>query len=246
MLIKQKYHKFIMKYLKFLKPLRVHDDSIDFTWGYYAPRPACAFYICQGTYFKQNYAIYLGTIFGIFHITLPFKTKLKAACDMPKYGLDIHHNTIWFHYGSKLDHKYNSHQPKYIAWDIPFISTNFYSHEMKNQNNEWEIVQLKRKSIQDSYNFKKTKALTITKPFTYEMGDDKQECTASCTFDRYTHTRKWLPFIKHQYTHININFSQELGREAGSWKGGVTGLSKHFTDTDTVDSILNSIKNQKL
>ncbi|WP_299077746.1 hypothetical protein [uncultured Paraglaciecola sp.] len=63
---------------------RINRDSIDFKWGYFAPRFGFALLLNRGGYFDSNYALKICLLWGYWSIKLPIKTKLEGGwCGRP-------------------------------------------------------------------------------------------------------------------------------------------------------------------
>ena len=95
--MKERYGHELIKWMKWIGIWRINRDSIDFKWGYFAPRFGLEAKLHRGGYFDTRYAITLCPIWGCWHICLPFKTSLPEGCDMPEYGISIHNETFWLH-----------------------------------------------------------------------------------------------------------------------------------------------------
>ena len=80
-----------------------------------------SFEICG--YFDNRPRINLDLIFFSLTIVLPFWNKWTDECDSPKWGISIHHNTVWIHKGGKGNMNGGS---KWWTWDIPFLTKKWY------------------------------------------------------------------------------------------------------------------------
>jgi hypothetical protein len=57
---------------------------------------------------------------------------------------------------------------------------------------------------------------------------------------------KWNPFFKEVRRTIEIDFSEEVGKKKGSWKGGVTGCSYELLpDEDPLDCLMRMEKERE-
>jgi hypothetical protein len=118
---------------------RINRDSVDFKWGYFAPRFGFSFKLNRGGYFDQHYSINLCLIWGYFSIKLPFKTRLEEGCDPPHYGIEIHDDTLWIHLGGDYDNSMGQTQSKWITWALPFFSYEYDGHWVL-VDDEWVVV----------------------------------------------------------------------------------------------------------
>ena len=73
-------------------------------------------------------------------------------------------------------------------------------------------------------------------PFVYiTKSGEKQTTTATCFIEEMEWRRKWLRWTKlgsRVRTCLNITFSDEMGNERGTWKGGVTGVYADMTEEE--------------
>jgi len=214
--VKELYRDDLPLWLRVLGVWRINSGSIDFNWGYFAPRFGFEMLVSRGGYFDQRYAITLCLIWGVIHINLPFKTRIPESCDTPIYGIQIHSNTFWIHLGGKMN-DWEQCDSDWITWDLPYFSWHFNFYKVWN-GSEWVLAS---KDYSEPYADKRE---IQTHPYRYTLhSGEVQERTASVNLDRRQWHRKWLPFLKKTSTSININFSDEVGEETGSWKGGCIG-----------------------
>jgi hypothetical protein len=67
----------------------------------------------------------------------------------------------------------------------------------------------------------KADAMRWQLPYNYTLDNGNvQQVTASVTVEKRVWKMRILPFIRKQYTSIEVEFDQEVGDRAGSWKGG--------------------------
>jgi hypothetical protein len=224
---------------------RINRDSIDFSWGYFAPRFGLELRLMRGGYFDQRYAIGFCFIWGVFHVKLPFKTKLAEGCNLPQYGFCVSNNTAMFYWGGEFDESIGQmSKPRVKCWDLPFVSMVFETHEILSKDGGW--VKVGAKGCPDSWDFRQDGALTETHKYTYTLKSGKvQEVDATCTVEQRVWHRKWLPFLKLKHKCIDISFSNEVGERSGSWKGGVTGTSYEMLPNETIEQCLRRMEHER-
>ena len=249
--MKQRYSYEIPKWMKMLGIWRINEESIDFKWGYFAPRVAFKLLLNRGTYFDQRYAIHFAFGWGEFMVRLPFKTRLKEGCDMPQYGIAIHAATFWLHKGGWYDESIGQVQDRnqWWTWDLPFFSYTFDGHWIYGQEG-WAKMgknRLGERDGPDPWEYKQTgKALTYHYPFTYTLKSGIiQERTATCTIEKRKWHRKWFPFLTKESTVIDIEFDDEVGERSGSWKGGTIGCSYELLGDETVYTCLKRMEAER-
>lgn len=205
---------------------RINNDSIDFKWGYFAPKFGFEFIVHRGGYYDQRYALLFCLIWGVFHIKMPFKTRIPESCDAPRYGIQIYANTVWIHLG-RTTNLSGMCDSKCVYWDIPFLTWEFNKHFIWFKN-KW--IEKPRESLLNSTNIEKE---IFETNFTYRLNNGNvQSEIATIYLEKRTYCRKWFPFLKKEYISLNISFSGEIGERSGTWKGGVVGCSYDLKNFD--------------
>jgi len=201
---------------------RINKDSVDFKWGYFAPKFGFELVINRGTYFDQYYAINICIVWGTFQIKLPIKTSLPEGCDMPRYGVEVHNNTVWFHFGGHYDASWGQMiKERGWNWDIPFFTLEFDGRE-----------ELSPK---------------LTYPYSYKLSSGEvQKLNATCQKEQWKWHRKWFPFLTKTRTCIDIEFDNEVGEGSGSWKGGVIGCSYDLLPGESVEECLRRMEKERI
>lgn len=218
---------------------RINNDSVDFSWGYFAPKWGFKFVLNRGTYFDPHYAVSFCFIWGHFQIKLPFKTRLGEGCSMPRYGIAVHDRTVWLYTGGKYDASMGQvTSGEWVTWDLPFITEIFESHKIFSNQDKWVTMGNKLNEKPDSWDFRKSDAKKWQYDYTYDTGSEIQESVATYTLERRTWHRKWLPFVKTTRTVLDVSFDREMGSKAGSWKGGVVGTGIELLPNETPDQAI--------
>lgn len=230
--MKERYGCELPRWMKLLGVRRINKKSIDFKWGYFAPRPGLKFILHRGGYFDQRWGVTLSFIYGVFHFYLPFKTKLSEGCDPPQYGIGVHSNTLWLYTGGEYDESIGQCTGKrWMTWDLPFFSYVFRGHWIKDKSLNWTLVD----GGVGSYEFRRSGGYVETHPYRYTLRNGTvQERTATCTIEKREWHRKWFPFLKKRSEVIDIEFSDEVGERTGSWKGGTIGCSHELKPNETI------------
>jgi hypothetical protein len=240
--MKERFSHELPRWMKLLGIWRINRDSIDFKWGYFAPRPAFNLELHRGGYFNQRYAVTIALGYGVLHVKLPFKTKLSEGCDMPHYGIAIHNDTFWIYKGGFYDESIGQVQDRNSSWSwyLPFFSYEFDGHWIQDKDREWVLMGNRRRKGPEPYKFRESGAAhTEAHPYKYTLKSGVvQERTATCTIEKRKWHRKWFPFLTRTSQVIDIEFSDEVGERSGSWKGGTIGCSYEMTPDDTIESCL--------
>lgn len=208
--------------------------SLERRWGYFTlslfrllvtveRKLSWCFYLDR-TYDTQSLRLNCGC--GIVHVSWVWRRKHSSdwSYSDKKYGFDVHSGSIYFHWKNKL-----------MGWDFPFITWNHYTTEYMDVNNEWQENRCWNKFSTDT----DSNVLTEQHPVFYELrSGDIQWRVATCTQTRMTWRRKWMPWSKMVKVKLDVKFNQEIGNEAGSWKGGVTGTSHEMRPGESIPECL--------
>lgn len=216
--MKEMYGGEIPLWMRILGVWRVNRDSVDFQWGYFAPKFGLEFMVHRGFYFETRYAVSICLGWGQLHIKLPFRANIEASHDWQQYGFQIADKSLWIRRG-ECEANQQSRRP--IIWDFPFASLIYESHEVQRKDGSWVpyVGSWERGKEPDQ-------RYTETHSFTYTLrSGEVQRRKATIYKDRRRYHRKWLPFLKKTFTCIDVAFNDEVGERSGSWKGGTVGCS---------------------
>ena len=245
--MKERYGKEVPLWLRLLGAWRINHGSIDFKWGYFAPRAGLVLVLNRGTYFDRRYAINICLGWGEFLFYMPFKTRLEEGCDMPRYGFAIHYDTFWIYKGG--DYQDGQCQNQWIAWYLPFFSWEFDGHWIKDKHRTMVKMDRERLGNEDGmhpFDFRKMMAYSETHPYTYVLKNGTvQNRTATCTIEKRKWHRKWFPMFTRESTTIDIEFNDEVGERTGSWKGGTLGCGYEMLPDDTIESCLRRMERER-
>ena len=236
--MKEKYSDELAWWQKALGIWRINKGSVDFKWGYFAPDFGFTLIFNRGGYFDSRCSITICLIWGTLNIRLPFKTQLAEGCDLPRYGVQIHGNTFWLHYGGKYDESCGQVTGKsYSAWDLPFFSWEGCVHEVRDEDLSWRIApkfEDRDGTYKESY------------PYIYILRSGKvQEVIATVNAERRTWHRKWFPFLKQVRQSIDVSFDSEVGEGTGSWKGGTVGCGYDMLPHETMKECLYRMQDER-
>ena len=229
--------------LRMLGVTRVNRDSIDFKQGYFAPTFGFDIVLNRGGYFDSRLSITLCLGWGRFNVKLPFKTKLKEGCDLPRYGISIHGNTFWIYIGGKYDERIGQVQGKdSLSWYLPFFHYEFDGHWIVDKNDKYVLIS---KGMQ-SWDFRKTYAKLETYPYPYILrSGEVQERIATVSQEKRKWHRKWFPFLTSESVSIDVQFDGEVGERAGSWKGGTIGCGYEMLPNETMYDTLKRMHSER-
>lgn len=177
-----------------------------------------------GSYFSKWHQIHIALYFAQAFINLPIDSG-RDECDNPEYGFMFHHNSFWIYYGLNKQWSFN------LPWfDYKWVRT---SYLLKGGN--WVNDTPKQKQDWDFYNNKYVWEETY--PYTYTLNNGSiQERTATIKVCEREWRRKWFTWTKltsKSRKTIEVEFSDEVGEETGSWKGGTVGCGYDILGNET-------------
>ena len=119
---------------------------------------------------------------------------------------------------------------KYIP--IPFFHYNHFGRWILNKQEEFISTK--------GMSWETEKEIEFKKEFTFmNFGSANfQQCKAVATVSKREWRLHWFPFKKKVIRSMNVDFKQELGRDSGSYKGGVMGTSIDMKEVETIDECI--------
>lgn len=179
-----------------------------------------------------------------------FKTNIRSKrfpygdCDAPSYGIQIHSNTLWIMKGGNGNMGGGS---KWWTWDIPFFTYNHVRHQVECKDGLMRDAKAISGTGRDWIPVMCSPLVNIHE---YEYTDSYDGEKIPCKF--WIEEREWRPkwltwtgLFKHTKRYIEIQFEKEVGKEKGSWKGGVMGCSYNLKNGETALDCLKRMEAEK-
>lgn len=178
------------------------------------------------------------------YLKLPWVFKSKDIHDEgPQYGFYWFENAIWYGWGRKL-HCLN------MPWQLKWIRTSLllkdgtWAHEVKGQRQDfwqdkWNDLKFKETHTYLYCLGKKKKVLEGRHVLLETWNQEEspvQVVIAEITVGEREWRQiwlQWLPWFAFKRRYIDVDFSDEVGAQRGSWKGGTTGCSYDFLPGET-------------
>lgn len=193
-------------------------------------------------YFDNRPRIELGLIFFRLTLILPFKNKWEDECSAPRLGIAIHNNTFWLYKGGK-----GNGRNEWWTWDIPFFTHEWVRRSVYLKDYTWESESPKNRKEFYEDHWKK-----LQKSWDYIFTDyyDNELIPTKIYLEEKEWRPKWLTWTKlfsKIRTSISIEFSREVGRGKGSYKGGTLGCSYTLKRDETpIEGIIRMEKERKV
>lgn len=228
---------------------RINRDSIDFKWGYFAPRWGLEFVLHRGGYFDPHYAIAFTLGWGHFHIKLPFKTRLGEGCSLPRYGFQFYEDVLWIHKGGVYD-KSLGQVTRDGSWTfyLPFKHWEFQGHWILDKNCAWrEMSRRYKDDLPNSWDFRESdECLREVFDYTYVLNSGEvQKRKATCSIEKRKWSRKWFPKSVKEIRTMDVKFDDEVGERTGSWKGGIIGTGHEMLEGETMKQCIRRMERER-
>lgn len=141
----------------------------------------------------------------------------------------------------------------YWSWDIPFFSFRHFSTEVLSTDGKrtvWkELASDRGEDWSKRHSAKESAQAANCEVHSYQYtrrSGEIQYRMATCYIKRWTHTRKWFPFLKSVRTSIWVTFNEEIGEEVGTWKGGTTGCGWNMRRGETIEQCLRRMEADRM
>lgn len=210
-------------------------------WGYFDPRPQINTNITSllavilpffSLWFLPLSIFFLFFGWGSIYLHLPYNTGKGDEAENPSYGLNTYTNgkivtELWLVWGKKRNHI-----------DLPWALQWFRTSTLLRDGNWFDEVKGKRlgwgSKGYGSYDWLEENKHKET--YLYTDNYDKSIVNATITVrEREWRPRwfKWTNLFAKTCRDIDINFDKEVGREKGSWKGGVLSCNFEIKNGET-------------
>lgn len=184
--------------------------------------------------FEEEYCL---NFFG-FLIALPFLDRWHRAPYeiMESWGFyyDYHNASFVICRGSKTKF---IHMP----WQYDHLKD---KHMVQLEDGSWELCRDRWEPGGQDNRF------TKTFPYTYTLKDGTvQNVTATVYVDRREWRRKclwYVPWFAKKRQSLNMEFSAEVGEQAGSWKGGCIGCGTDMKKGETAEQALRRMERERI
>lgn len=127
----------------------------------------------------------------------------------------------------------------YFTWD--WQRTEYISHDGRviykdNKNQKTNFSEIEKFKHEHSKDYS----------YTYTLENGKiQNVIANVVIEKRYYSRKWFPFIKKSFHSIWVTFSESIGENVDSWKGGVTGCGWDILEGETAEESLRRMEKER-
>lgn len=211
-------------------------------WGYFDPRPQIntnlTTLLALILPFFSLYLLPLSLIFcfyswGSIYIHLPFDSGKENECDSPTLGVIFYHidggfpTMLWIR-GWK-------------SFDFPW-AYKFYKREVLHKDG-W-YTEKKGDNLWDKERWKND-LIVNTYPYTYILNSGKKQVTTVEIYEEKMTWKNWFGLNKMVRHYIKVEFKDEIGERAGTWKGGVIATSQALKKGETALECLRRMESER-
>lgn len=189
--------------------------------------------------------IFLG--WGRLYIHLPVKTGIQE-CDSARWGINIHDHAIFVYTGSGNIFG-SSLKSVYLPWALQWVRTS----TLLNDNTWYNEVPGKVRTYDDSKNDKGTHNWIEENRWkeTHDYIDSYDNSVVQATIGVREHEWrpkwfKWTSLFAKKRRSITVDFSDEVGENKGSWKGGTLGCSYDLLPNETPYQCLKRMEKERI
>jgi len=166
---------------------------------------------------------------GKMYINLPIKTGIQD-CDSAAWGVNIHDNTLWIYIGGGGNFEGGR---KWITWSFPFLTKDWFRTSILLKDGSWEH---EYKGDKKYFYKKEWKEKQASWKYDYTDSYDNSIIPTTIYVEEREWRPKWLKWTK-MFAIVNktidVDFSKEVGKRKGSWKGGTIGCSYTMLPNET-------------
>lgn len=205
--------------------------TIRFRWGEFSTTWGVSFGLCL---FGEGYSLHVHPGWGSVFIPILRGRKTREPHEMmEKWGISIFRYDAHLQWGDKT-------KVVHFPWDWKHVR-----HEIYRKDGTWGpfIGSWEEKTPGEDGR------LTLVEPYRYlNLDGVKQSLTATyCVEEREWRWRwfAWLPWPRHIQRCIDVSFSEEVGSERGSWKGGTVGCGYQMRRGETPQECLRRMERER-
>lgn len=133
----------------------------------------------------------------------------------------------------------------YKSWDFPYIARVWNRTEIYDVRGNLRFVERKGEKTCDE-RYKTQNQIKVSYPYKYVLKNGEvQDRDVKVHVSNVVWTRKWFPFLEVNMRCIDVEFSDEVGEQTGSWKGGCIGCSYELRDGESTEECLRRMERER-
>ena len=176
--------------------------------------------------------IHLGLIFLQIYIKVPMLIRQRPGTEdwNASYGFSVFGRSVHLNWRDR-------YKIVYFPWDFDHVRHSYY----------WPSGELHHHAGKDEYQPPEETKLRFPYAYTRRSGEVQNRTATVNGEEREWRWRwfTWSPFPRMIRRTINVDFNDEVGERAGSWKGGVTGCGYEWLPGETLESALRRMERER-
>lgn len=220
------------------------DRSLHFTWGEIAYLTWDVGLRLKGPEYCYEPKLIVSLVFVMFYIRIPwFKTCTNGNGNGQSFGFYLypslkHWEDTVFEWGFKsarwyMPWTYVWERTDLLDWQMKVVTSDIAGHK------GWDDF------YKASQAYAEANKLVYDYTYTRKNGEKQvRKATIKYIERRVWHMRCW-PWKKHIQTSIEIDFNEEVGERAGSWKGGCVGCGWSMLPGETPELTLRRMERER-
>jgi hypothetical protein len=167
--------------------------------------------------------------------------------DERKCGIRIHSGKLWIDIWAKRNETVYADPwwVRGVSFNLNSFEWRFMRHEVRRADGSWQLVP----SWRLGEPLPQTDPETLSFPYTYRLKNGTvQERTATVIVERRAWRPlclRWTSLFEKVRTCIHVKFSDEVGEESGSWKGGCIGCGYDLKPGETAEECLRRMEQER-
>ena len=186
---------------------------------------------------------------GSLYINLPIKTGIQDS-ESSSWGFNYHDNTIWIYIGGGGNFEGGKKSktitmPWYIEWyrKSTLLKDDTWHHETKKNRKNWFG------NVSEVGSHRWLEANRIEQDYDYTDKYDNTVIQASYYVEETDYRMKglkWTSLFSKVRRDIQVNFLSQVGREKGSFKGGVLGCGYEIKGDETPRECIERMERERV
>lgn len=170
-----------------------------------------------------------------------------VVIDQRECGIRIHSGSVWIQFWSKRNEwvKADPWWVRGVNFSINPFEWRFMRHEVRRADGSWELVPHWRLGEDRPQNDPEV----LTLPYGYQLKNGTiQDRIATVIVERRAwrpRCLRWTSLFEKVQTCIDVTFNEEVGEQAGSWKGGCTGCGYDLLPNETAAQCLRRMERER-
>lgn len=204
---------------RWLRFINLEKGGIRFSWAeFYWRHLGCALSL-NNNHSNSDWSLHLHLLWFNLYLRLPLPPREPIDGMIDIWGFKVYYSSLHLNWGARtrvidLPWCWWQYDPAHTVWGL----------------RGWKPYQFL--TVVDNESVWPDKRIVWKEPFRYvNRSGESQQCTASFHVERSEYRWKALlalPFPRKRFQTLHVTFSEGLGEDRLSWKGGTTGITEEM------------------